>query len=151
MPDERTPAAPETMHEAAWRWLLTCPYIEELFLGFATAREGGTVLVPLTACMDSAEREFVDGSSIRNYDFTIIRFCLYSAAPNDGENLEALAALVRLAGWIEAQNALGRYPELPAGCTALNIETLPGDDPLSALDEGGAKYMLQIRIRYEKE
>ena len=96
MPDERTPAAPETMHEAAWRWLLTCPYIEELFLGFATAREGGTVLVPLTACMDSAEREFVDGSSIRNYDFTIIRFCLYSAAPNDGENLEALAAL---AGW----------------------------------------------------
>ena len=40
---------------------------------------------------------------------------------------------------------------LPAGCTALNVETLPGDDPLSALDEGGAKYMLQIRIRYEKE
>ena len=77
--------------------------------------------------------------------------CLYSAAPNDGENLEALAALARLAGWIEAQNALGRYPELPAGCTALNVETLPGDDPLSALDEGGAKYMLQIRIRYEKE
>ena len=67
MPDERTPAAPETMHEAAWRWLLTCPYIEELFLGFATAREGGTVLVPLTACMDSAEREFVDGSSTVSY------------------------------------------------------------------------------------
>ena len=40
---------------------------------------------------------------------------------------------------------------LPAGCTARNGETLPGDDPLSALDEGGAKYMLQIRIRYEKE
>ena len=93
MPDERTPAAPETMHEAAWRWLLTCPYIEELFLGFATAREGGTVLVPLTACVDSAEREFVDGSSIRNYDLDLVRFCLYSAAPDGRENLDALAEL----------------------------------------------------------
>ena len=151
MPDERTPAAPETMHEAAWRWLLTCPYIEELFLGFATAREGGTVLVPLTACMDSAEREFVDGSSIRNYDFTIIRFCLYSAAPNDGENLEALAALARLAEWVMAQSAQGNRPVLPAGCTPLNAEVLPGGDFMNALDEGGAKYTLQIRIRYEKE
>ena len=84
MPDGQ--ARPATMHEAAWDWLLTCPHVGELFFGFATAREGGTLLVPVTACMDSAETEFVDGSSIRNYDLTIVRFCLYTAAPDDREN-----------------------------------------------------------------
>ena len=144
-------SAPATMHEAVWGWLLTCPHIHELFLGFATAQEGGTVLVPLTACADSAEREFVDGSSIRNYDLTIVRFCLYSAAPDGRENLDALASLAKLADWVAAQSAQGSYPVLPAGCTPLNAEVLPGGDFMNALDEGGAKYTLQIRIRYEKE
>ena len=144
-------SAPATMHEAVWDWLLTCPHIHELFLGFATAREGGTVLVPLTACVDSAEREFVDGSSIRNYDLTLVRFCLYSAAPDGRENLDALAELAGLAEWVMAQSAQGNYPVLPAGCTPLNVEVLPGGDFMNALDEGGARYMLQIRIRYEKE
>lgn len=144
-------SAPATMHEAVWGWLLTCPHIHELFLGFATAQEGGTVLVPLTACADSAEREFVDGSSIRNYDLTIVRFCLYSAAPDGRENLDALASLAKLAEWVTAQSAQGNRPVLPAGCTPLNAEVLPGGDFMNALDEGGAKYTLQIRIRYEKE
>ena len=144
-------SAPATMHEAVWDWLLTCPHIHELFLGFATAQEGGTVLVPLTACVDSAEREFVDGSSIRNYDLTIVRFCLYSAASDGRENLDALASLAKLAEWVTAQSAQGNRPVLPAGCTPLNAEVLPGGDFMNALDEGGAKYTLQIRIRYEKE
>ena len=54
MPDEQMPA---TIHEAVWDWLLACPRIGELFLDFATAQEGGTLLVPLTACRDSAEVE----------------------------------------------------------------------------------------------
>ena len=149
MPDGQ--AIPTTMHEAVWDWLLTCPYVGELFFGFATAREGGTLLVPVTACMDSAETEFVDGSSIRNYDLTIVRFCLYTAAPDDRENLDALDDLAKLADWVAAQSAQGSYPVLPAGCTPLNVEALPGGDFFSAWDEGGAKYMLQIRIRYEKE
>ena len=144
-------SAPAPMHEAVWDWLLPCPHIHELFLGFATAQEGGTVLVPLTACVDSAEREFVDGSSIRNYDLTIVRFCLYSAAPDGRENLDALAELAGLAEWVMAQSAQGSYPVLPAGCTPLNVEVLPGGDFMNAMDEGGARYMLQIRIRYEKE
>ena len=149
MPDGQ--ARPATMHEAAWDWLLTCPHVGELFFGVATAREGGTLLVPVTACMDSAETEFVDGSSIRNYDLTIVRFCLYTAAPDDRENLDALDDLAKLADWVAAQSAQGSYPVLPAGCTPLNVEALPGGDFFSAWDEGGAKYMLQIRIRYEKE
>lgn len=144
-------AAATTMHEAVWDWLLTCPYIGELFLNFATAHPGGTVLVPLAACRDNAEVEFVDGSSIRNYDFELIRFCLYSAAPSGRENLDALSGLSGLASWIEAQGALGNYPTLPAGCTPLNVEVLPGDGMPGAWDEGGAHYIMQVRIRYEKE
>ena len=112
---------------------------------------GLAMALPVTACMDSAETEFVDGSSIRNYDLTIVRFCLYTAAPDDRENLEALDGLAKLAGWVAARDAQGQYPALPAGCTPLRVEVLPGGDFFSAWDEGGAKYMLQIRIRYEKE
>ena len=111
MPDERTPAAPETMHEAAWRWLLTCPYIEELFLGFATAREGGTVLVPLTACMDSAEREFVDGSSIRNYDFNPFDGILHSqdGLVSKDANHHLTSKEIISIDWL-ADNIIGRIP-----------------------------------------
>ena len=104
------------MHEAAWDWLLTCPHVGELFFGFATAREGGTLLVPVTACMDSAETEFVDGSSIRNYDLTIVRFCLYTAAPDDRENLDALDDLAKLADWVAAQS--GQLPRPARGLHA---------------------------------
>ena len=74
-------------HEAVWDWLLACPHIQDLFFTFSTAENGATALVPLTTCTDAAEQEFVDGSSIRNYDFTILRFAAYSTAPNDAANI----------------------------------------------------------------
>ena len=146
----RTRTGRVSPHEAVWDWLLACPHIQDLFFNFSTAQNGGTVLVPLTTCTDSAEQEFVDGSSIRNYDFTIVRFGAYSTAPNDAQNLEALAAVEALAAWIQAQDELGNYPAFGPGCDILGVEVLPGGE-CSAWDESGAKYMLQIRIRYEKE
>ena len=78
--------ANDTRHEAVWDWLLTCPYIKDVFFNFSTVEDGGTVLVPLTAFNDTAEQEFVDGSSIRVYDFNIVHFSVYSTAPNDRQS-----------------------------------------------------------------
>lgn len=144
--------ADKTRHEAVWDWLLTCPYIQDMFFNFSTVEDGGTVLVPLTAYNDTAEQEFVDGSSIRNYEFSIVRFSVYSTAPNDRQNIDVLADVEHIAAWIEAQDAAGNYPVFPYGCHILEIEVLPSTGGyVSAWDESGAKYMLQIRIRYEKE
>lgn len=144
--------AGKTRHDAVWDWLLTCPYIQDMFFNFSTVESGGTVLVPLTAYTDTAEQEFVDGSSIRNYEFSIVRFSVYSTAPNDRQNLDVLADVEHIAAWIEEQAAAGSYPVFPTGCHILGIEVLPSTGGyVSAWDESGAKYMLQIRIRYEKE
>ena len=137
-------------HEAVWDWLLTCPHIQDLFFTFYTAENGATALVPLTTCTDAAEQEFVDGSSIRNYDFTILRFAAYSTAPNDAANIAALAAVEDIAAWIRAQDAAKNYPAFGPDCDILGVEVLPGGE-FGAWDESGAKYALQIRIRYEKE
>lgn len=144
--------ADKTRHEAVWDWLLTCPYIHDMFFNFSTVENGGTVLVPTTAFNDTAEQEFVDGSSIRVYEFSIVRFSVYSTAPNDTKNIDVLVDVEHIAAWIEEQDAAGSYPVFPAGCHILGIEVLPSTGGyVSAWDESGAKYMLQIRIRYEKE
>lgn len=144
--------ANDTRHEAVWDWLLTCPHIKDMFFNFSTVEDGGTVLVPLTAFNDTAEQEFVDGSSIRVYDFNIVHFSVYSTAPNDRQNIDVLANVERIADWVTQQDAAGNYPVFPNGCHVLGIEVLPSNGGyVSAWDESGAKYMLQIRIRYEKE
>ena len=144
--------ASKTRHEAVWDWLLTCPYIQDMFFNFSTVENGGTVLEPTTAYNDTAEQEFVDGSSIRNYEFSIVRFSVYSTAPNDRQNIDVLANVERIADWVTQQDAAGNYPAFPDGCRVLGIEVLPSNGGyVSAWDESGAKYMLQIRIRYEKE
>lgn len=143
--------ADKTRHEAVWDWLLTCPHIRDLFFEFSEATQGGAVLAPLTAFGDAVETEFVDGSSIRNYEFGIARFDAYTTEPNDTRNLDALAAAEEIAAWVEQQAAAGNYPAFPAGCAVLDVEVLPSGEHVSAWDDAGAKYMLQIRIRYEKE
>ena len=88
------------------------------------------MLVPLTACRDSAEREFLDGSSIRNYDFTIIRFCLYSARPEPmGKTLDALAALPGWPAGLRRRTRSAGILNCPRGCTALTSKRCPATIP----------------------
>lgn len=142
----------KTKHEAVWDWLLTCPHIKDLFFNFSQSGNGDTMLVPLTAYNDYAVQDYISGTSLRWYDFAIVRFDALSFEPNDQKNIEVLVDVEAIAEWIEQQAAQHNHPTFPAGCQILSVEALPsGTDYVAAKDETGAKYMLQFRIEYIKE
>ena len=139
------------IHECVWRWLQGCPHVRDLYFNFARAREGDTVLVPLTGAEDVELKRYIDGASERRYTFSLIRFDLVSDAPNDEANLWRLLDAEQIALWIRAQRERGAFPTLPAGCLPFDIQ-LPGEagPALAPADGEQARYILQFSIDYLK-
>lgn len=137
------------IHEAVWEWLQGCPHIRDLYFNFAKVGVGDTVLIPMTAGSDAEVRAFIGGSE-RRYSFALARFNAISDAPNSAENLSAMLDAELLTTWVEEQNAAGKYPTLPDGCTVIEAAVYPAPSP-AALDINQAKFMFQFYIDYLKE
>ena len=136
-------------HTAVWDWLQTCPLILDTFFNFSTASDGDTVIAPVTAFRDTVAEEYVDGSTLRYYDFALIRYANYTNEPNDTENISDLLDVEAVAAWIEAQDDAGSYPAFPAACSVQEVRILPTSTGfVAAQSENRAKYMVQIRIEY---
>ncbi len=141
----------ETKHDAVWAWLKGCPYIKDLFFNFSQVQNGGTALSPLTAYNDTVVAEYTGGASLRQYDFTLIRFEACGFEPNERCNLEVLCDVERIASWADEQAAQGKLPAFPEGYTITGLEVLPSNTGyLAGMDGESAKYMLQFRIEYLK-
>lgn len=141
--------ANQTIHEAVWAWLMTCPYIRDLYFNCAAEVNGATVLTPLTAYRDTPVQEYTSQASERQYEFALVRFAALSDAPNSRENMNVLLDAEQLAAWVEAQDEAGNYPELPEGCTVTAVGVAPqGQSYFAARSEDDAKYQFQFAIRY---
>lgn len=139
----------QTIHEAVWAWLMTCPHIRDLYFNYQAADSGATVLSPLTAHRDVPVKEYTSQVSEREYGFALSRLSALSDAPNSDENIALLAEAEHLAAWVEAQEAAGNYPALPQGCTPVEMRVAPpGQSYFAARSEDGAKYQFQFAIRY---
>lgn len=134
-------------HEAVWNWLLTCPHIGDMFFNASRAEDGNTQLVP----SDSLVAEYINGSSLRNYNCALSRFLSYSYDPNDDANIDAVVDLEAVADWVEQQNRARTLPEFPDGIVN-EARVLPNESGyMVAQDATLAKYMLQFQIEYIKE
>lgn len=132
-------------HRAVWDWLLTCPYIGDLFFNAMTDKAGGTCLVP----SESVVEEYIDGGEKRNYNCALTRFQAFSADPNDMANIETVTDLEELGDWVRAQVRAGNLPAFPEGCHVTDIRVLPNESGfMVATDFHQAKYMIQFQIEY---
>lgn len=139
----------QSVHDAVWSWLLTCPHIRDLYFNYPAQRFGGTEVSPLTAHRDRPVKEFTSGVSEREYVFVLSRIAPLSDAPGSDENIIELRRAEQLAAWVDAQDAAGVYPSLPEGCTVTGVEVLPpGTGYFAARSTDGAKYQFQFSIRY---
>ncbi|MBE5807642.1 MAG: hypothetical protein E7317_04805 [Clostridiales bacterium] len=135
-------------HEAVWEWLMTCPYIGDMFFNASRAEDGNTQLVP----SERVVHEFLDGSSERDYTVALTRFLAYSQDPNDQANIQAVVDLEAVADWVDSQNDAGSFPQFPQGSTVNEVRLLPNESGyMVAQDMTLAKYMIQFTINYTKE
>ena len=132
-------------HRAVWDWLLTCPYVGDLFFNAANPKEGATVLVP----SESIAEEYIDGSEKRNYNCALTRFQAFSSDPNDMANIVAVTDLEELGDWVRRQVKAGNLPEFPEDTRITDIRLLPAESGfMVAQDFHQAKYMIQFQVEY---
>lgn len=137
----------QDIHMAAWEWLRDCPHVQDLFFAFARANAGDVVVLPLTAYSHTVQQEFIGAKEIR-YNFALVHYELLSDAPNSTENIETLLNAEKLAAWVEAQDAIGHYPDVQ-DATVTAVGVLPSDaGHYTVQDDNTAKHMFQFYIDY---
>ena len=135
-------------HEAVWAWLHTCPHITNLFFNAGRADGGCTQLIPA----ESVKEEYIDGTSVRSYECTLVRFMEISFEANDETNIGDLIDFDKLGEWVEEQNEKQNFPQFPAKESVQEINVSPSQAGYMVMLEAGiAKYQLQFQIDYVKE
>lgn len=93
-------------------------------------------------------KRYVDGSSIRQYQFNF--------NSRDSYSMDRILAIQNerfyedFCGWVEEQNKAGNLPEMPEGCEAQSLTVLAPGFMMDATMEN-AYYQVQLQLRYFKE
>lgn len=95
-------------------------------------------------------KRYTDGSTVRQAVFLIASAESYSR--DALENLKACGFYEQLADWLESNNRAGILPVLPAGCTALSMETTTNGYCIRTdIQQNVQRYQVQCRLLYFKE
>lgn len=140
-------------------YLMECPQIKEnpLFFNFAEAKDNNKQFV--TVANDKAlDREFLDGSILKRYTFTIIdyRSIIYQAIvtqpgyPN--ENMEEMVDIQGIIDWITEQERVRNYPDFGNDYKIEEMRAVTDNPNLNGLDTSVspalAKYSISIQVDY---
>ena len=99
---------------------------------------------------DLIVKRYTDGSTVRQAVFLVASAEDYSR--DALENLKACGFYEQLADWLENNNKAGILPALPAGCTALSMETTTNGYCIRTdIQQNVQRYQVQCRLLYLKD
>lgn len=99
---------------------------------------------------DLIVKRYTDGSTVRQAVFLVASAEDYSR--DALENLKACGFYEQLADWLECNNRVGILPVLPAGCTALSMETTTNGYCIRTdIQQNVQRYQVQCRLLYLKD
>lgn len=134
--------------EGLAEYFLQCPLLKD---GVFRVNALGTEPVEYaleTAITSPVIQTYVDGSSIRQYQFNFNSREAYS--------MDRIMAIQNesfyedFCGWVEEQSLIGNLPEMPQGCEAQELIVLAPGYMLDATMEN-AFYQVQLQLQYFKE
>lgn len=134
--------------EGLSNYFLTCPLLKDgVFRVNALGSE------PVEYALESAItspvlQTFIDGSSIRQYQFHFNSREAYSMDRIMAIQTESFYE--DLCNWVEEQSMFGNLPEMPEGCEAQALSVLAPGFMLDATMEN-AFYQIQLQLQYFKE
>ena len=137
----------DNKNQAVWEWLFTCSEISDLFFNFGASANGNTIVG--TTAAERVVKAFINGSSVRQYDFAIIQFKpANTQTPNNTENVTIMFDVEAVMQWVDTQAIARNFPAFPSDCQIQKIENLNNMPVVAGQDELGAKYMFTVRITY---
>ncbi|MGN0398806.1 MAG: hypothetical protein ACI4EO_01645 [Blautia sp.] len=129
-------------------FFLDCPLLKDGVFRVDALGASGIEYTIETGTFDPIVQEFVDGSSIRQYQFSFGSREYYSM--DRIQNIENSAFYERLADWVEEQSKLGNLPKLPDGMDAEEMQVMsPGY--IFDISMKNARYQIPLRLVYFKE
>lgn len=144
-------------NKAIITYLNDCPTIANnpLFFNFGVAEDNAKQLIT-TSTNKSVEPQFIDGSVLKQYTFTIIDFrsAIHQALVADqtnypNENVEDLMDVQSIIDWIKAQDKLKHYPTFDTKEKVEKIEALTDTPTLKGIDKNQIiSYNITIRVTY---
>lgn len=146
-------------NQAVIDFLIQCPTIAEnpLFFNFLDAEDDSKQIV--TQANDVLmNKNYIDGSVLKRYTFTIIDFRAVSLQPipkvegYNSENVEELLDVQGIIDWVNEQADLENYPDFGENCMIDSMKTTSNNPSLNGVDTqvtpALAKYSMSIQIDY---
>lgn len=146
-------------NQAVIDYIIQCPTIQNspLYFNFINAQDDTNQFITL-ASERYASREYVDGSVLKIYSFTIILYksaadiavVKFSGYPN--ENIADMSDIQALIDWIHEQEDLHNYPDFGEDCVIDSIYTTTENPSFDGIDDEVspplAVYSVTIEVQY---
>lgn len=138
----------QSIMEGLSNYFLQCPLLKDgVFRVDALGSEPVEYALE-TGLTSPVLRRYVDGSSIRQYQFNF--------NSRDAYSMDRILAIQNesfyedVCNWVEEQSARGNLPEMPEGCEAQALVVLAPGFMLDAT-MNNAFYQIQLQLQYFKE
>lgn len=134
--------------EGVTNYFLACPLLQAGVFRVDALGDKPQEYVIETGIFDPIIEEYIDGSSDRRYQFNFGSREFYSM--DRLQNIANSTFYEELAGWVEAQDRAGAFPELPTGMHPEKLSVLSSG---YMFDESmrNARYQIQLELHYHKE
>lgn len=129
-------------------YFLQCPLLKDGVFRVDALGSGPVEYALETGMTSPVVRTYIDGSSIRQYQFNFNSREAYS--------MDRILAIQNesfyedFCNWVEEQSMIGNLPEMPEGCEAQALTVLTPGFMLDATMEN-AFYQVQLQLQYFKE
>lgn len=138
----------ESIIHSLWDYFLTCPLMGNSKINVDFLPEKGVEYSIDTTPATEIVKQYVDGSSIRQYLFVIRSVEEYG--PDVLQNLSNSGFYENLSAWLERQTRANIFPILPDGKIPQKIEAQSTGYLFTTGPDAG-KYQIQCRLQYFQE
>lgn len=138
----------DTVIQSLWNYFLTCPLMGDRKINVDFLPEKSLEYSIDTTPATEIVKQYVDGSSVRQYLFVIRSVQDYGS--DVLQNIANSGFFESLSNWLEEQTRKKNFPALPSGKEPQKIEAQStGYLFVSGPDTG--KYQIQCRLQYFQE
>ena len=135
-------------HNVMFEYMQQCPQVKDLFFNFSENKNGGTVLSPISS--EYVVETYIDGTTLRWYDFTVMQYLNVSVEPNSVENINTVFEAEKVMEWINAQDAAKNYPDFGDHCSIIGLSVLQNTPTITGQNLRAAKFMFSCRVEYHE-
>ena len=129
-------------------FFLACPLLKDGAFRVNALGDQAVEYTIETGIFTPVIRQYVNGDSERQYQFNFSSREYYSM--DRIQNIQSSEFYEQFADWVEEQDRLGNFPELPEGCYPQSLAVLSSGHIFGATPHT-ARYQIQLRLTYLKE